>query len=140
MKEKREAGEYKEFTKKEQLLLDREIAKLERFFGGLAGLEDLPAALFIVDVRKEWSAAKEAQRRNVKVIAMTDTNANPDLVDYIIPANDDAAKAVELIVGAIGEAVEEGKRQEHKENQENQENQVRKAEKKRGRPKKTAEE
>jgi len=108
MKEKREAGEYKEYTKKEQLLLDREVERLEKFFGGLAGLEELPEAIFIVDVKREFSAALEAQRRGVKVVAMTDTNADPDLVDYVIPCNDDANKAIELVVEAIGEAIEEG--------------------------------
>jgi len=108
MKKKREAGEYKEYTKREQLLIDREIIKLEKFFGGLASLEDLPEAIFIVDVKQEEAAIREAQRREIKVVAMVDTNSNPDLVDYVIPCNDDAPRAIELIVTAIGQAIEEG--------------------------------
>ena len=111
MKEKRQAGEYKELTKREQLLIDREIARLEKFFGGLATLETLPEAIFVVDVKKEFSAALEAQRTGVKVIAIVDSNANPDLVDYVIPANDDANKSIELIMDIIGEAIEDGLKQ-----------------------------
>lgn len=111
MKEKRTAGEYKEFTKKEQLLLDREIARFEKFLGGLEGVTQLPEAIFIVDVKREYGAAKEAQRRGVKVIAIVDTNADPDVVDYVIPSNDDANKAIELVVMSIGEAIEEGLKQ-----------------------------
>lgn len=122
MKEKREAGEYKTFTKKEQLLIDREIARLEKFFGGVVGLEELPATIFIVDVKREFSAALEAQRTGVKVVAMVDSNADPDLVDYIIPVNDDAAKAIELVVEAIGEAVEEGLKQSKSKSKTNDQN------------------
>lgn len=109
MKVKREAGEYKEYTKKEQLLMDREIIRLEKFFGGLSDLEKLPEVLFIVDVRKEFTAALEAKRRGVKVVAMVDTNGNPDLVDFVIPVNDDATKSIELVVDTISQAIEEGK-------------------------------
>jgi len=108
MKEKRAAGEYNEFTKKEQLLLDREIARFEKFLSGLEGVTQLPEAIFIVDVKREYGAAKEAQRRGVKVIAIVDTNADPDVVDYVIPSNDDANKAIELVVESMGEAIEEG--------------------------------
>lgn len=110
MKQAREAGEYKDYTKKEQLLLDREIAKLERFLGGLVGMESLPEAIFIVDVKKEIAAALEAQRRGIKVIGMVDTNSDPDLADFVIPVNDDATKSIGLVVERIGEAVEEGKK------------------------------
>lgn len=110
MKRAQEAGEYKSYTKKEQLLFDREIAKLERFLGGLVGMENLPEAIFIVDVKKEIAAALEAQRRGIKVIGVVDTNSDPDLADFVIPANDDAVKSIGLVVEAIGEAVEEGKK------------------------------
>ncbi len=109
MKEKREAGEYKKYTKKEQILLDREIARLEKFFGGLADLKDLPAALFVVDVKKEITAVREAKRKGIPVVAVLDSNSDPDLVDYAIPANDDAVGAVKMIVGVIAEAAQKGK-------------------------------
>lgn len=104
MKEKKEKGEYKDYTKKEQLLIDREIERLERFFGGLTALEGLPEAIFVVDIKKEEAAVLEANKKGVKVVAIVDTNSNPDLVDYVIPANDDAVGSIELIVKKIGEA------------------------------------
>lgn len=109
MKEKKELGEYKKYTKKEQLLLDREIARLEKFFGGLVGLKELPEAIFVVDTKKEVTAVKEANKKGITVVAVVDSNSDPDLVDYVIPANDDAVGAVKLIVGAIGEAAKEGR-------------------------------
>lgn len=109
LKKKREAGELKEFTKKERLLIDREIVKLEQTFGGLQDLEGIPAAVFIVDIKKEIGAAKEAKIKGVAVIGVTDTNSDPDLVDYVIPANDDAVKSIKLIVNYLTEAVEAGK-------------------------------
>jgi len=109
MIEKREKGEYKKYTKKEQLLLDREIARLEKFFGGLVSLKELPAAIFVVDTKKEVTAVKEAEQKGITVVAIVDSNSDPDLVDYVIPANDDAVGAVKLIVGAIAEAAKEGR-------------------------------
>jgi len=109
LKEKREKGEFKKFTKKERILIDREIARLERLFGGLVGLEDLPEAIFVVDIKKEIAAVKEANKRGVKIVAVVDTNSDPDLVDYVIPANDDAIKSIELIARKVGEAVEKKK-------------------------------
>jgi small subunit ribosomal protein S2 len=99
---------FKDRTKKERLLIKREIAKLERIFGGVSGLKNVPAAIFVADARKDAGAIKEANDRGVKVIAIVDTNANPDGVDFVIPANDDASKCLQLIVGHIAEAVEEG--------------------------------
>lgn len=112
MKEKREKGEYKVYTKKEQLLLDREIAKLEKFLGGVAKMEKLPDALFVVDTHREIVAVLEANRMVIPVVGIVDTNADPEKVDYIIPSNDDAVKAIELIVKAIAEAIEGGKTHE----------------------------
>ena len=109
MKDKRKKGEYKKYTKKEQILLDREIVRLERFFGGLVSLENIPEAIFVVDIKKEEAAVKEARRKDVKVIAVVDSNTNPEMVDYVIPANDDAVGAVKLIVATVAEAVKEGK-------------------------------
>lgn len=104
LKEKREKGEFKKFTKKERILIDREIARLERLFGGIVDLEDLPEAIFVVDTKREIAAVREANKRDIKVVALVDTNSDPDLIDYVIPGNDDAAKSIELIVRKIGEA------------------------------------
>ena len=109
LKAKKEAGEFKDRTKKENLLIDREIAKLERFYGGLAGLEKLPDALFVVDVRKEENACREAKKKGIPVVAICDTNADLFLVDYPIPGNDDAIKAIKIVTGAIADAYKEGR-------------------------------
>ena len=109
LKEKKEAGEFKKYTKKENILIDREVARLERFFGGLIDLEDLPEAIFVVDVKKERAAVREARVKGVKVIGIVDSNSDPDLVAYVIPANDDAIGSIKLIVGVMAEAVKEGK-------------------------------
>jgi len=103
-----ESGEFKDRTKKERLFISREIAKLEKNFSGLVDLQQIPAAIFVADAKKDDSALKEAARREVKTIAILDTNADPDLVDYPIPANDDAAKSIALIIEAITKSVEEG--------------------------------
>lgn len=116
MKEKKEKGEYKKYTKKEQLLIDREIAKLERKLGGLVGLEDLPEAIFVVDTKKEKAAVREAKRKGIPVVAVVDSNSDPDLVDYVIPANDDAVGAIKMIVSVIGEAAKEGRETWEKKN------------------------
>lgn len=109
MKEKREKGEYKVYTKKEQLLLDREIAKLEKFLGGVAKMEKLPDALFVVDTHREEVAVLEANRMGIPVIGVVDTNANPEIVDWVIPSNDDAVKAIELIVTEIASLIASSK-------------------------------
>ena len=109
LKAKKEAGEFKERTKKENLLIDREIAKLERLYGGVFDLEKLPDAIYIVDVKKEENAAREAQKRGVPVVAIADTNADLDLVNYPIPGNDDAIKSIKIITAAIADAYLEGK-------------------------------
>ena len=99
---------FKNRTKKERVLIDREIAKLEKKFGGVSTLKEKPAAIFITDARKDAGAIKEASSIGVKVIAIVDTNASPEGVDFIIPANDDATKCLQLVVGHITEAVSEG--------------------------------
>jgi small subunit ribosomal protein S2 len=109
LREKKEEGEFEKYTKKENILIDREIARLERFFGGLTNLDSLPEAIFIVDVKKEKAAAREARMRGIKVIGIVDSNADPDLVDSIIPANDDAIASIKLIVEAMAGAVRGGK-------------------------------
>jgi small subunit ribosomal protein S2 len=110
MKAKREAGEYKVFTKKERLLLDREIEHLEKFFGGVAGMEGLPGAMFVVDTHKEDVAVREAKRVGIPVVGIVDSNSDPTMVDYVIPGNDDAVKAIELMINAVAEAVVDGKK------------------------------
>lgn len=100
---------FKDRTKKERLLISREIVKMEKDFGGIEELRKIPEAIFIVDARKDISAVKEAHIRGVKIMAIVDTNANPEMVDFPIPANDDAAKSIQLIINTIAEAVEEGK-------------------------------
>ena len=99
---------YAALAKREKLMMSREREKLERVLGGIADLGRLPAALFVVDVKREHIAVKEAQKLNIPIFAICDTNSDPELVDFPIPANDDASKSVALIVGVIGKAIEDG--------------------------------
>lgn len=99
---------YKNMAKKEQLMIAREKAKLERLLHGIAGVTRLPAALFVVDIKKEHIAVLEAQKLGIPVFALADTNVNPLLVEHPIPSNDDAARSVELILKVVGSAIEEG--------------------------------
>ena len=99
---------YAALAKRERLMLSREREKLERVLGGIADLSRLPAALFVVDVKREHIAVKEAKKLGVPVFAICDTNSNPELVDFPIPANDDASKSIQLIVSVIGKAIEDG--------------------------------
>ena len=109
MKKAKEKGEYKKYTKKEQILLDKEIARLERFYGGLVGLETMPDVLFVIDIKKESTAVKEARRKGVVVIGLVDSDSDPDWVDWVIPGNDDAVGSIKFITEKIGEAVREGR-------------------------------
>ncbi|MCF8324470.1 MAG: 30S ribosomal protein S2 [Leadbetterella sp.] len=95
-------------AKREKLMLGREQAKLEKLLGGVADLSRLPAALFVVDIKREHLAIAEAKRLGIPVVAMCDTNSNPEIVDFAIPSNDDAYKSISLITLAIGKAIEEG--------------------------------
>ncbi len=108
---KKQKGELKIYTKKENVLFDREIDKLNRFVGGLRTLTDLPQAIFVVDVKKEIAAVREARNKGITVIALVDSNADPDLVDYVIPANDDAVRSIKLIVSKLAQAFQDGKNQ-----------------------------
>jgi small subunit ribosomal protein S2 len=99
---------YAALAKREKLMMSREREKLDRVLGGIADLGRLPAALFVVDVKREHIAVKEAQKLGIPVFAICDTNSNPELVQFPIPANDDASKSIQLIVSAIGQAIEEG--------------------------------
>ena len=106
MKAKMSAGEYQgKYTKKEILLLEREIARLERFFGGIAKLTKIPDILFIVDTKKESGAVREAIQKKVTVVGVVDSNADPDVVDYPIPMNDDASKAISYVLDTVKEAM-----------------------------------
>jgi small subunit ribosomal protein S2 len=95
-------------SKREKLQITRQRAKLEKVLGSIADLTRLPAALFIVDVVKEKIAVREAQRLGIPVFAIVDTNSNPEGIDFVIPANDDASQSIKLIVGEMTEAVKEG--------------------------------
>ncbi len=101
-------GTYENITKKERLMLDREQAKLEQVLGGISGISRLPGALFVVDIVKENIAIQEAQRLNIPIFAIVDTNCDPDIPDFIIPSNDDAAKAIQLITANVADAIIEG--------------------------------
>ncbi len=107
--EKQEAdGTFELRTKKERLFLSREKAKLRNVFEGMETMPRLPNALFIVDIKKEAIAVQEAKKLNIPVFAIVDTNCDPDTVDYVIPANDDAVKTIELITKVIADAIIEG--------------------------------
>ncbi|KPM49021.1 30S ribosomal protein S2 [Jiulongibacter sediminis] len=95
-------------AKRERLMLDRDRIKLERLLGGVSDMSRLPAALFVIDIKREHLAIAEAKRLGIPVVAMVDTNSNPEKVDIAIPANDDAYKSISLLTLAIGKAVEEG--------------------------------
>ncbi len=108
LERQRDEGEFDKLTKKEALKLNRLIAKLERRVGGLRDLHELPQIVYVVDVRRESLAVKEANRLEIPVVAMVDTNCDPDPIDYIIPSNDDAIRAIRLITSIIADAVVEG--------------------------------
>ena len=101
-------GTFDTLAKREKLQITRQRAKLEKNLGSIADLSRLPSALFVVDVQKEMNAVKEANRLNIPVIAMVDTCCDPTPIDYVIPANDDAAKSISLIVGTLCDAITEG--------------------------------
>lgn len=107
--EKRDAGKLSKYTKKEQLQFDRQIAKLDLAVGGLVDLNKLPDAIFIWDLKVEKTALAEAKKRNVPIIAVCDTNVNPDGIQYVIPANDDASKAIALILNVAKDAIAAGR-------------------------------
>ena len=100
-----EESAFEFYTKKERLLLDRERLKLEKYLSGVKDMTRLPGAIFVVDVRREGIAVREAHRLGIPVIAITDTNADPDLIDHPVPGNDDAIRSVQLITRAIAESV-----------------------------------
>ena len=101
-------GTFEKITKKERLFLDREREKLQNILSGVVEMSRLPGMVFVVDVKKEAIAVKEARRLGIPIVAIVDTNCDPDLVDFPIPANDDALKSVQCIARAIADAVLEG--------------------------------
>jgi small subunit ribosomal protein S2 len=105
-----DAGEFRNLPKKERLSLQREVEKLNRRIGGLKTMRSLPDMLFVVDTNVEELAVSEANKMHIPIIGMVDTNSNPELISYVIPTNDDAIRAIKLIVGAIADAAEEGMR------------------------------
>ena len=106
--DRRAKGEFERLPKKEVLRLNDEIARLERLLGGIKEMTRLPAALYVIDPTKEHIAIAEAQRLGVPIVSLVDTNCNPDVIDYPVPANDDAIRAVKLLTAKIADAVIEG--------------------------------
>jgi small subunit ribosomal protein S2 len=105
----REKGDFERLPKKEALLLSRKIDRLDMLFSGIRSMASVPDLLFVVDIRREETAIHEANLLNIPVVAMVDTNCNPNTIDYVIPSNDDAIRAIKLIVGKMADAVLEGK-------------------------------
>ncbi|MCB9507376.1 MAG: 30S ribosomal protein S2 [Myxococcales bacterium] len=103
-------GSFDKFTKKEALMLARDREKLELNLGGIKEMTQLPGALFVIDPRREEIAIQEANRLGIPVVALTDTNCNPDGIDFVIPGNDDAIRSIRLFAGAIADACIEGAR------------------------------
>jgi small subunit ribosomal protein S2 len=105
---RREEGDLEQYTKKERLLIDREIEKLYRDIGGIVSMRGVPGALVVVDARREKTAIREAKRSGVPVVALIDTNSDPTEIDHVVPGNDDAIKAIAIVLKSFAEAVEEG--------------------------------
>jgi small subunit ribosomal protein S2 len=108
---RKEAGEFERLPKKEAQKLNDELARLQRTLGGIRSMRRLPGAIFVVDTKKEHTAVEEARRLEIPVIALADSNCDPDEMDYPIPANDDAIRAVRLLCAKIADAAVEGRRQ-----------------------------
>jgi small subunit ribosomal protein S2 len=108
LERRREEGEFELLTKKEALMLNREIDKLQERLGGIRDMKKLPNLIIVVDTVREATAVKEANTLEIPVLALADTNSNPDTIDYVIPANDDAVRAIKLIITALADAVIEG--------------------------------
>ncbi|WDL97357.1 30S ribosomal protein S2 [Alicyclobacillus sp. ALC3] len=103
-----EDGTFSVLPKKEVILLRKEKDRLEKFLGGIKGMKSLPGAMFVIDPRKERIAVAEARKLGIPIVAIVDTNCDPDEIDYIIPGNDDAIRAVKLLTGKMADAVLEG--------------------------------
>ena len=116
LKREKASGELKKYTKKEQLEITREINKLETMVGGVENLEKIPDAVFIIDIKKEKTALTECNKMGVPVVAICDTNVNPEKVNHPIPANDDAMKSIELLTKLVSQAVINGQSSAKKDN------------------------
>ncbi|MBP3059494.1 30S ribosomal protein S2 [Texas Phoenix palm phytoplasma] len=114
-----EEGFWNQLTKKEVVKLKKQREKLEKFLGGIKEMDSLPKAIFVVDIQKDFIAIKEARKLNIKVFGIVDSNCDPDLVDYIIPANNDAIKGVKLIASIVADAVIEGNKCRNSSNEKN---------------------
>ncbi|MGN0663813.1 MAG: 30S ribosomal protein S2 [Negativibacillus sp.] len=109
LRKMQEDGTFDRLTKKEVIKLELEIDKLEKYLGGIKTMDKLPGALFIVDPRKERIAVAEAKKLGIPIVAIVDTNCDPDEIDYVIPGNDDAIRAVKLIASTMADAIIEGR-------------------------------
>ncbi|HYE22067.1 MAG TPA: 30S ribosomal protein S2 [Verrucomicrobiae bacterium] len=101
--------EIKKYTKKEQLMIKREVEKMKNFFSGIKDMKKLPDAIFVLDVKYDHIPVEEARQSKVKIIGIVDTNADPSSIDYMIPSNDDAIKVISLMAHAMSDAIREGK-------------------------------
>jgi small subunit ribosomal protein S2 len=104
-----DSGDIDQMPKKEGLKIRRDLAKLERNLGGIKNLEKVPSAVFVIDTKKEHIAVTEANRLRIPVVAVVDTNCDPDIIDYVIPGNDDAIRSAQLMCRVISDAVNEGR-------------------------------
>ncbi len=111
LKDQRDKGELRKYTKKEQLMIAWEIEDMEKRLGGIENMAKVPEAMFVIDIRTERTAVREANVTGTQVIGVCDTNVNPTGVDYVIPSNDDAVKTIELLTKLVSDAVKEGKAQ-----------------------------
>ena len=109
LKKMQEDGTFDMLPKKEVIKLMGEMEKLEKYLGGVKSMTKLPGALFVVDPRKEHNAIAEARKLNIPIVAIVDTNCDPDEIDYVIPGNDDAIRAIKLIASVMANAIQEGK-------------------------------
>ncbi len=108
--DKREKGNFGKMVKKEIVKLNREIDRMERSYSGVTALEDLPGCVYLVDPKKEVACVREANKLSIPIVALIDTDANPDIIDYPIPGNDDSIKSVKCITASLVEAINEGEK------------------------------
>lgn len=111
MESEKNSGDWEKYSKKEKIGLEKELNRLSLLVGGMRNLEKIPEVVYIVDLRQEKTAVREARKAKIKSLGLVDTNCNPTLVDYPIPANDDAIKSIEIITKLIAEAIKEGKKE-----------------------------
>jgi len=115
LEEMEETGEINNYTKKEQKILRKKKEKMQKYVGGIKDMEKLPDLILIIDVKKEELAVKEANKLNIPIVALVDTNCDPDPIDYIIPGNDDAIRSIKLVASKMSEAIRNGKDKYEKE-------------------------